>query len=276
LSLYDTVVCDRKLVSRHHPLAWLLYAWEWLACRAADVVILDTEAHGKYFANTFNLSPEKVQSVLVGAEPGVFAPEESPSPKPSTPLTVLFYGQFIPLHGIETVVRAAGLAGALDIEWVLIGRGQEEDRIRSLLQKVSPRRLTWIEWVPYSELAQWIRRADICLGIFGTSAKAARVIPNKVFQIIATGKPLITRDSPAIRELVTEKMRDIVLVPPGDARALLDAVQTLADAPKREMPLPEYASLTRRIQPGALGSCLAVVLEDVATRHGNDQSVGAL
>ncbi len=58
-----------------------------------------------------------------------------------------------------------------------------------------------IPWVDYDTLHQHIADADVCLGIFGTSAKAANAIPNKAYQILAVGRPLVTRDSPAIREL---------------------------------------------------------------------------
>ncbi len=45
----------------------------------------------------------------------------------------------------------------------------------------------WDDWIDYPQLHQRIAAADICLGIFGGSAKAASVIPNKVFQIVAMG-----------------------------------------------------------------------------------------
>jgi glycosyltransferase involved in cell wall biosynthesis len=68
-----------------------------------------------------------------------------------------------------------------------------------------------------------IRQADVCLGIFGTSEKASRVIPNKVYQILASKKHLITADTPAIRELLKEGPC-VHLVPPGDAKALASAI----------------------------------------------------
>ena len=72
---------------------------------------------------------------------------------------------------------------------------------------------------------EWMKRADVCLGIFGTSGKAASVIPNKVFQIVASGRPLVTRDSPAIRELLAYGPPCVNLVTPGNALALADAIR---------------------------------------------------
>ena len=65
--------------------------------------------------------------------------------------------------------------------------------------------------------------ADICLGIFGTSEKAARVIPHKIFDILSCQRPCITRDSPALRELVVDNDA-IRLIPAGDAHALAEAI----------------------------------------------------
>ena len=82
----------------------------------------------------------------------------------------------------------------------------------------------------YDRLPDLYRSAGCALGIFGTSAKAARVIPNKAFQALATATPLITADTPAARELL-EDGRDALLVPPGNPEALAEAIRRLASEP---------------------------------------------
>ncbi|MBW2232895.1 MAG: glycosyltransferase, partial [Deltaproteobacteria bacterium] len=229
--LYDTVVEELALLGPRHPLARLLYAWEWLAARACNLVLLDTRAHGDYFAELFGLAPGRVADVPVGAEGDRFPVTQPPPLAANDELRLLFYGQFIPLHGIDTIVRAivraARLAQEEAIQWTLIGSGQEEAKIRALLDAQPLARLTWIPWVEYEELSGWIQRADVCLGIFGATAKAGRVIPNKVYQILSAGAPLITRDSPAIRELLPSPPPQVILVPPVDPQALLSAVHSM-------------------------------------------------
>lgn len=261
LSLYGTVVEDRRIVGRANPMAWLLFAGEWLACRAARRLVLDTGAHADYFARLYGIAFEKTASVLVGVEPEAFLPSAA-DPGDGDDLTVLFYGQFIPLHGIDTIVHAARAAGDERIRWILIGRGQEEDRIRQLLAE-APANVEWIEWVEYRELRDHIARADICLGIFGDTDKAARVIPNKVFQILCAGAPLITRDSPAIRELLSPDMPGVYLVPPGDPEALLAAVRRFAGERDSLPPRPLHRDLAPRIAPAAIGARMLSVIEDV-------------
>jgi glycosyltransferase involved in cell wall biosynthesis len=133
---------------------------------------------------------------------------------------VLFVGKLIPLHGLETILGAAALCP--EIEFHVVGSGQ----LGGLLDDRATN-VRWEPWVAYESLAQLYRSAGCALGIFGTSEKAARVIPNKAFQALATATPLITSDTPASRELL-EHDRDALLVPPGDASALAEAVRRLA------------------------------------------------
>ena len=67
------------------------------------------------------------------------------------------------------------------------------------------------------------------LGIFGASEKAQRVIPNKVFQALACGTPVVTADTPAARELLRDG-ESALLVPPGDPAALIDAIRRVTPA----------------------------------------------
>jgi len=251
MSLYNTVVDDRRLIS--HPLARLLFAWEWLACRAADLIILDTKTHGQYFVDKFHLSPKKVDSVFVGAETDVFMRDNHKQLETKLrPFTVVFYGQFIPLHGIDTVVEAAKLTEDKNIRWILIGKGQESAKIQKLIDQLNPANLELIDWVPYKELSRWIHAADVCLGIFGGTDKAKRVIPNKVFQILAAGKTLITGDSPAIRELF-ESGQGIFLVPMKDPKALATAVGNLSEKRDEAAGCSLTSSILERISPAAIG-----------------------
>jgi glycosyltransferase involved in cell wall biosynthesis len=203
----------------------------------------------------------------VGAESEHFQPRPvSPLPtedgaSDDAQFRVLFYGQFIPLHGIATIVMAARLTRDEPILWQIIGEGQESQRIQHMLDEQPLQNLHWEQWVDYSELHRRIAQADACLGIFGDSEKAASVIPNKVFQIVAMQRPVITRDSPAIRELLEHAPPCVTLIPPNDPLALADAVRRLAHTARS--PGPCHGVLSHRIGAEAIGrQCV-----DVLTRH---------
>ncbi len=261
LSLYNTVAEDRGLAPHGSLLSSLLFAWDWVACRAAATIVIDTAAHARYFIETFGISPRKIHRVFVGTEPEAFylAPTGLVRPDAKGSFTLLFYGQFIPLHGIETIILAAKLTEPQGLSWQLIGTGQQADLIRSLIAALEPSNLHWETWVPYPNLVHRIHAADTCLGIFGTTGKAQRVIPNKVFQIIACGKPLITADTPAARELLVPSAV-VRLIPPGDPQALASAARAMAEAFRVAPADDTHRALRSRIVPRAVVADLVALL----------------
>ena len=215
VSLTDTLVEDRGRFRRRSLAARALLALDRHALRAADLVVADTAAHADYLAALAGVPRERVAVCFVGAEERLFRPGWSPSRSP------LFVGKLIPLHGVETILEAARLAPEVRLR--LVGSGQ----IESLLA-TRPANVEWVPWVDYERLPAEYRSASFALGIFGTSAKAARVIPNKAFQALACGTPLVTADTPAARELLVDG-ESALLVPPGDPRALAAALRCLAE-----------------------------------------------
>ena len=112
-----------------------------------------------------------------------------------------------------------------------------------------------------SRLRARVLGSDICLGVFGTSDKAGRVVPNKVYDALAAGRPLVTADSPAARELLGDG-RDALLVPAGDAGALAAALRRLGDVGERaRLGGGALALYRRRCTPEAVRAALLAALE---------------
>lgn len=261
MSVYDTVVQDRALVPAG---GWVARALRWVegfALRRADLVFLDTQAHARRVELLFGLPHGELGAVWVGAETEHFHVQVTEPAVPraeGAPLRILFYGQFIPLHGIETIVGAARLTRDELIEWRLVGKGQQAEVIRALLDEEPLPRLHWDEWVDYARLPQAIVESDVCLGIFGTSGKAASVIPNKLFQIVAMGWPVITRDSPAIREMLHHAPPDCYLIEAGNAQALATAVRDFAQ--RRAVLHPDPETRARNVGAREVGrQCLELL-----------------
>lgn len=226
ISLYDTVVNDRKMVKPSSLIARCLKAVERLSCRAADRVMLDTQVHARRIADIFDLSPEKVDAIPVGAEPGCFANVPAREPHDG-PTRILFYGQLIPLHGVETILRAAMSDEGRRHHWHIIGSGQDQPLVEAALTGADTPHITWDRWVAYEDLANAIAKTDICLGVFGTSDKAASVVPNKVYQSLFAHRSVITRDGPALHEIFMQPDPALRLVPAADPGAILDAIAAL-------------------------------------------------
>jgi glycosyltransferase involved in cell wall biosynthesis len=94
-----------------------------------------------------------------------------------------------------------------------------------------PPNVEWVRWITYEDLPREYWGAGCALGIFGTSDKAQRVIPNKAFQALACGTPLITAGTRGAKELLTDG-ENALLVPPADPAALADAMRRVAAEPE--------------------------------------------
>ena len=95
----------------------------------------------------------------------------------------------------------------------VVGSGQLEAHPRRPAGRTS----SGSQWVEYERLPDELQAAGCALGIFGTSAKAARVIPNKAFQALACGTPLDHRRHARPRGSCSADGESALLVPPGDA-----------------------------------------------------------
>lgn len=224
LSAYDTVVSDRRLVPERGLAARLLWIAEWVGCRLADGAFMDTRANAGRMERLFGLPEGRVGAVWVGAELADWAraaPVDLPNDRPTR---VVFYGQLIPLHGIAVVAGAAAQLRDEAIDFLVVGEGQESARLAALLSSPEGLRVERWAWMEPAALAAELRRADVALGVFGASDKAAHVIPNKVFQILSVDRPLITRDGPAVRELVQPDGVRLQLIEAENPAALAAAI----------------------------------------------------
>lgn len=224
VSLYDSNVFDRKKYAATSLRARLDWLRDYVSVHLADVVLLDTTAHIDYFVRTFRLPREKFLRVPVGSDERIFHPRGTP---PAHEFIVHFHGTFIPLHGIPYIVEAARLLADEPLRFRIVGNGQESERVRKEAGRSGLSNIEFVDSVPLQELPLLIASAQVCLGIFGDTAKTMRVVPNKVFECMLMGKPIVTSDSPAIRELFEPDSPPLVLVPPADAAALAAALRRL-------------------------------------------------
>jgi len=254
VSLFDTFVSDRGRFPATSVVGRTLFAIDRAAFRAADVVVADTEAQAAYYVERFGLPPDRVRVCLVGAEERLF----SPRPSADHPFHALFVGKLIPLHGLDTILAAARLAS--EVPFRIIGSGQLERELAH-----APPNVDRVGWVEYERLPEELHSSGCALGVFGTSPKAARVIPNKAYQALACGVPLVTADTPAARELLSND-ENALLVPPGDPQALADAVRRLARdrAAAERIGAAGRATFERRASEAVLGKEWRSIFDQLA------------
>jgi glycosyltransferase involved in cell wall biosynthesis len=227
ISLYDTLVDDRGLRGSGSAMGRVSRLLDRVDCRLARMVLADTPAHADYFADATGVARNRFRVLWLGAREDVFHPVADVEP---TSNLVVFHGTFIGLQGLPTIVRAAKLLEPDGTRIKIIGDGQERPSIEALIRELDVRNVELAGRKPIDQLAPQIAAASLCLGIFGTSAKAGRVVPNKLFECLAVGRPVVTGDTPAIRGAFSG---EVEVVPPGDPEALAQKIRELLADPAR-------------------------------------------
>ena len=268
LSLYETAVDDRRLLPRRSWRARLLWRMERLACRAADLVLLDTEADCAFFRALYGGG--HYVRVWVGA----LEPDGPLTPRAATrddTYDVLFVGTFIPLHGIEYILGAAALLGesAPEVRFTFIGHGQTYDDMRALGKDLALDNVVWgAHWLEGTELVERSARADLVLGVFGASAKAQRVIPAKAYAALALGRPLLTADTPGSREALAHN--ETASVPAGELGRPGRGHRVRANPDLAERVAANGLALYReRFAPRPIGQLLLESLRTLVNRVGD-------
>jgi glycosyltransferase involved in cell wall biosynthesis len=187
LSLEDELVTVRRRFRDRSMAATVLRAVDFRALRLPDLVVCGTAAEAAYL---HEMGARRTEAVFLGADEELFSETWSPT----YPFSALQFAD----ASTEVVEEAAALAPELPLR--LVGRDQ----------------------IPPDELGLAVAHAGIVLGSF----RESRAIPPVVFEALATGAPVVTANTAAARELLTDG-ESALLVPPGDPFALAAAMQTL-------------------------------------------------
>lgn len=255
ISLYDTVVHDRQLLRAGHPLARLLLAVERRAYRHADVVLVDTPANAAYLGTLFGLDRQRFVAMPLCIDESTY--RQQPYQPCAPHCTVLFIGTFVPLQGVDVIARAIVLLRAQPhIRFRIIGDGQSAGEVQSILAQAGCTNVDWERgWQSAQALAEEIGKADICLGIFGSSAKAARVWPLKNYAYMAVGRALISADTPAARTLAGAADAPWAVVEAARPDRLAQMIVELAADPARRM---HYAQAACSFYSANLSNAIAL------------------
>ncbi|MEK7069499.1 MAG: glycosyltransferase [Patescibacteria group bacterium] len=260
-SLYDSMILDRRNFKPKSLVA--IYYW-WLdkiSMTLADVILFDTNENINFVAKEFRIKKQKFKRIFVGASTDVFYPiKKIEHPEK---FKVLFYGSFLPLHGIEYIIRSAKtLEKENDIVFEVLGWGPEKEKIVELFNSLKPRNLFFTGGTDRELLRDKIVEADVCLGIFGNTSKAKRVIPNKVYECLAVGKPVITADTPAIRELFEDG--ELMFVSVADHASLAKAIMALKNdvSLSRDIAKKGHQKFLNFATPNILGNKLLEIINE--------------
>ncbi len=219
ISVYDTMVLDRKKFTDGGLLSKFCKNLDINTLKKADYIVCDTKAHGEFFATELLADESKLRVLYLQADKSIYFPRAVEKPE-SAPKKVLYFGSILNLQGVDVILDALKeFKDEENIQFEIIGP------IPDHMSKPIQPNITYIDWLTQQDLAEHIAGADLCLaGHFsGDIMKAKRTIPGKAYIYEAMGRPMILGDGPSNHELFSPDEKHI-FVKMGDAKALALAI----------------------------------------------------
>ncbi len=227
ISAYDKQVFERKKFLPTSSAAKKLLKWESNLFQLADVVLADTSLHAKYFEEVLGVNPEQICIVPVSAEESMFTFREESSKKNTQHFRILYFGNYLELHGVDVVAGAILRNTNNAIWWTFVGDGPTRNGIEKKCKDAL--NVEFIDPIDYQELPKCIHDADLVLGIFDTGEKASRVIPNKVYQALACGRQVATIRSEAYPKEMLNLPSGVHWVEAGNSSDLLSVIEKVIE-----------------------------------------------
>jgi glycosyltransferase involved in cell wall biosynthesis len=231
MSIY--LIAIERGLDKHSPVIVRIMRFiERLACRLPDLLLIDTLEYAHWFESTHGIPARRFCLVPTGADTRNFFPisiTEDTNCRETTndKFIVIYYGTFIPNHGVPTIVEAARLLTQdQSILFKFIGDGPERFKVEQMVQEYQLTNVEFIDWLSPDELRTLIACADLCLGAFGVTPQSLMTVQNKIYEGLAMGKPVITGDGPAVRAAFRHG-EHLYLCPREDPSALADAIRLL-------------------------------------------------
>jgi len=248
----------------------LIRASEWLErflYRGADRVMVNSPG---YVEHVRDLGAKQVELLPNGADAGMFDPaQKGASFRKSHSLNDKFVVLYAGAHGMSNdlgvVLDAAKIVeNDSKIQIVLLGDGKEKPNLQAQAVEMGLKNLSFISSVPKTEMADALAATDACIAILKPIEMYKTTYPNKVFDYMAAGRPVMLAIDGVIREVV-EAAECGIFAEPGDAAVLADAIKTLAVDPARsqKMGLAGRRYIEEHFDRAALAEQLTSVLEEM-------------
>ncbi len=234
--LWPAVAVEMGVLRNRLLIAVASAAEAWLY-RAAAVIVVNSPGFLPHLAQR-RVPPEKLEVVPNGVDLETFDPRTSGKRlRAAHGLQGKFIALYAGAHGMAndlmTVLRAAqSLRQERDIVFVLAGDGKEKPRLTAAAADMGLSNVLFLPPAPKTELVRVLAAADCCLAVLKPIPLFATVYPNKVFDAMAAGKPVVLAIAGVIRDLV-EGAGAGLAVTPGDWKGLAEAVRSLARDPAR-------------------------------------------
>ncbi len=216
-----------------------------------------------------------VELIPNGAEPEMFDPQAKGTTFRQQhhldgKFVILYAGAHGMSNDLEIVLQAAArLRDEPAIHFLLVGDGKEKANLQAEAANLQLNNVCFLPPVAKDRMGEVIAAADAGLAILKPLELYKTTYPNKVFDYMAAGRPVILAIDGVIREVV-ERASAGLAVAPGDPQAMAKAAQELAHRPQeaRAMGMAGRAYVQKHFNRRDLADKLALLLDDMRGTHG--------
>jgi glycosyltransferase involved in cell wall biosynthesis len=224
-------------VLKNPVLIRLSLALEGFLYRHADRLIVNSPGFIPHLANR-GADEKKIALVQNGVDPSMFDPDgKGEDFRRLHHLEDKFVAVYAGAHGLsndlDTLLEAANrLRDDPKIAFVLVGDGKEKPALALAASEMRLPNVLFLPPVAKQAMREVLAASDCGIAILKPIPLYGTTYPNKVFDYMAAGRPVVLAIDGVIRKVVEEAGAGIA-VPPGDPAALADAVRTLQRDPNR-------------------------------------------
>ena len=228
--------------SDHHPFIRFIQWIEDRAYRKSDRVISNLPGAVEHMVSR-GLSRDKFRWIPNGFSRGdveqcLPLPPEVSDQLPKGTFNICYAGTVGAANALHTLVQAADLLkDDEDINFTIIGHGREKGSLKKRVQVMGLTNVHFVDPVPKQMVQSVLKEASVCyLGLTGDSLFRFGVSPNKLFDYLVSGKPIIYGiDSGDYRPV--EEFEAGVQVRPEDPVAVAEAIRELKSKTPHELEL---------------------------------------
>lgn len=257
----------------HQPL--LICASEWLErflYRHADRVMVNSPG---YVEHVRARGARRVELIPNGADPAMFDPlADGAAFRHRSGLEDKVIAMYAGAHGMSNdlgmvLAAARELKDCPDLVLVFLGDGKDKPVLMAQAQAEGLENVMFLPPAPKSEMGEALAAADLCIAILKPLAMYATTYPNKVFDYMAAGRPVVLAIDGVIRSVVEEAGAG-VFVQPGNAHALAEAIRWLAGDPisRRKMGAAGRTAIEAHYSRADLAQRLTSLLEEMERNCG--------
>ncbi|NTU74507.1 MAG: glycosyltransferase family 4 protein [Anaerolineaceae bacterium] len=244
--------------------------------RHADVVVVNSPG---FIEHVRGRGAKDVRLVANGVDTAMFNPQNDGMDfRKRWDLEDKFIALYAGAHGLSNdlgvVLEAAQLTSKnSNIQYVMVGDGKEKPALQAQATTLGLTNITFEPPVIKSEMTNVLAAANVCIAILKPLELYKTTYPNKVFDYMAAGRPVLLAIDGVIREVV-ENAHGGVFVAPGDAQAMANELEKMAANPARtrEMGSSGRAFVEQNFERSRLTQQMEDLLIEIKGKYGRNRS----